>query len=387
MTDGKSKPTRAPRIISLDGLGESSSEEETAKPRNQAAKVSKSKTKPVTPAKSVKRKPRTVEKARIVREVPDEAAQRINVEELTEIDISESLTPPPPIAKKPRFKWSRLFWGALFGLISLGIGLWVDQLIRDLFARQDWLGWLAVGLTALLIATALAITLRELWGLSRMAKIDGMRETASSAILDDNMTRAKTLADDLIQLYSDRPDTARGRGLLEEHSQQIMDATDLIALIERDLMHPLDEKARGLVMGSAKRVSVVTAVSPRALVDIGYVLLENVRLIRRLAELYGGRPGTLGFWRLARNVIGHLAVTGSIAVGDGLIQQLVGHGLAAKISARLGEGVVNGLLTARIGIAAIDVCRPLPFTEKTRPSIKDFMGELTRFSTKESEQG
>ena len=384
MTDSKSKPARAPRIISLDGVGVSSAEGETAKQSVAESKGVKAKS-PISKSKPAKRKPRTVEKTRIVREVPDEAAQRINADELSELDISESLTPPPPIAAKPRFKWSRLFWGALFGLISLGIGLWVDQLIRDLFARQDWLGWLAVGLTALLIVAALAIALRELWGLSRMAKIDGMRETASSAMLDDNMTRAKSLADDLIQLYAGRPDTARGRGLLEEHSLQIMDATDLIALIERDLMHPLDEKARGLVMGSAKRVSVVTAVSPRALVDVGYVLLENMRLIRRLAELYGGRPGTLGFWRLARNVIGHLAVTGSIAIGDGLVQQLVGHGLAAKISSRLGEGVVNGLLTARIGIAAIDICRPLPFTKETRPSIKDFMGELTRFSTKDSE--
>jgi putative membrane protein len=147
---------------------------------------------------------------------------------------------------------------------------------------------------------------------------------------------------------------------------------------------PLDQKARSMVMGSAKRVSVVTAVSPRALVDIGFVLFENMRLIRQLAELYGGRPGTLGFWRLARNVVGHLAITGSIAVGDGLIQQVVGHGLASKLSSRLGEGVVNGLLTARIGIAAIDVCRPLPFSEETRPTIGDFMSELTRFSSKDT---
>ncbi len=133
-------------------------------------------------------------------------------------------------------------------------------------------------------------------------------------------------------------------------------------------------------MGSAKRVSVVTAVSPRALVDVSYVLIENMRLIRQIADLYGGRPGTLGFWRLARNVVGHLAVTGSIAVGDGLVQQLVGHGVAAKISTRLGEGVVNGLLTARMGIAAIDVCRPLAFSDQNRPKVGDFMGELVSLS-------
>jgi putative membrane protein len=156
----------------------------------------------------------------------------------------------------------------------------------------------------------------------------------------------------------------------------------LVRLAETGLLAPLDQMAQKMVLDSAKRVSVVTAVSPRALVDVGYVIYESSRLIRRLAELYGGRPGTLGLFRLARRVVAHLAVTGSIAVGDSLIQQLVGHGLAAKLSARLGEGVINGLMTARVGIAAMDIVRPLPFVAVRRPGIGDFMSELTRIGGK-----
>ena len=181
----------------------------------------------------------------------------------------------------------------------------------------------------------------------------------------------------LVHLLSARPQTARGRARLVETEGEIIDAAHLIELAERELMAPLDREARALILGSAKRVSIVTAVSPRALVDLGYVIYESSRLVRAMAELYGGRPGKIGMLRLMRDVIAHLAVTGSIAMGDSLVQQVLGHGLASKLSARLGEGVINGLMTARIGIAAMDLCRPMPFRALKRPGIGDFIGDLT----------
>lgn len=358
---------RKPRAFVVDELRE-------AEP-DPAVKDGPSKKTSQTRTKSKSRKPKAVMDEAVLRTVPDSAAQRDGLPENDPSALAESLTPPPLVVKR-RFKWSRIFWIALTGLVSLGIGLWVDELVRSLFQRNEWLGWAAAVLTGLLVLAALAIATREIVGLMRMAKIDHLRDRAVKAHEQDAVKEARQVVDDLVDLYSSRPDTAKGRAALSLHEGEIIDGRDLLALAERDLLAPLDRRAQGLVMGSAKRVSVVTAVSPRAIVDLAFVAMENLRLIRRMADLYGGRPGTLGFLRLARNVIAHLAVTGSIAIGDGLIQQVVGHGVAARISSRLGEGVVNGLLTARIGIAAIDVCRPLPFTAQTRPTVRDFMGEL-----------
>ena len=67
-----------------------------------------------------------------------------------------------------------------------------------------------------------------------------------------------------------------------------------------------------------------------------------------------------------------------MASGDSLIQQMLGHGVAAKLSARLGEGVLNGLLTARLGLAAMDVARPLPFAALPRPKLSDIAADLIR---------
>ncbi|MDD9909942.1 MAG: TIGR01620 family protein [Ahrensia sp.] len=328
-----------------------------------------------------RRKPKSARPEAVIRTLPDDAVLRSHERATASMDLEELTPPPTPVANKAGFRWARLFWIALGGLVSLSMGLWLDSLINSLFARQDWLGWLAVGLTALLVAAVIAIIVKEALGLARMQHIGGLREKATKTGGASDLRRARSLIADLEKLYENRPDTAQGRAALSAHNEDILDGRDLLGLAERDLLRPLDARARALVIGSAKRVSVVTAVSPRALIDVGFVLLESMRLIRRVADLYGGRPGTLGFLRLARNVIGHLAVTGSIAVGEGLVQQLVGHGVAARISTRLGEGVVNGLLTCRIGIAAIDVCRPLPFSDQYRPTVSDFLGELMPLST------
>ena len=72
-----------------------------------------------------------------------------------------------------------------------------------------------------------------------------------------------------------------------------------------------------------------------------------------------------------KSVGAHIAITGGMAVGDSLVQQIVGHGIAARLSARLGEGVLNGLLTARVGLSAMAVCRPMPFAAEKPPGVAD----------------
>lgn len=282
-----------------------------------------------------------------------------------------------PPAPRKRFSFAKVAFGAFGALLSLAFGLWTDELIRNLFTRADWLGYTALTALAIGILAVLAIVLRETAGMMRLAAVQTIKVEAEAAILETKPARTRTLVDRLCALLAAKPETAKGRATLKAAEHDIIDPPHLLALAERELLGPLDRQARALILGASKRVSVVTAVSPRALVDLLYVLYESARLVRAMADLYGGRPGTLGLIRLIRDVLAHLAVTGSIAVGDGLVQQILGHGLASKLSARLGEGVVNGLMTARIGIAAMDLCRPLPFKALKRPGIGDFIGDLT----------
>jgi putative membrane protein len=283
-----------------------------------------------------------------------------------------------PIVVRRRFGWGTLFWIATGGLVVLGAGLGIVKLIEDLFARSESLGWVGLGFAAAAGLALAVVTGREMFGLMRLAAIEKLHVRASAVLTSDDRAESRAIVEDLLKLAHQNPHLARARTALTEHAGDIIDGADMIRLAERELMTPLDQEARRIVSVAAQRVSVVTAVSPRALFDVLFVFVAALRMIRQLARLYGGRPGTLGMISLLRHVITHLAITGGMAAGDTLLQQMLGHGIAAKLSQRLGEGVLNGLLTARLGLAAIDVTRPLPFTALPRPALTDLAGDLLR---------
>ncbi|MDE1992903.1 MAG: TIGR01620 family protein [Rhizobiaceae bacterium] len=320
-------------------------------------------------AETPRRKPQSFDTEIVL--TPDEEDPFLNPE-LGALDATAAIAVP----RRRRFSFGKVALGALGVLLSLAFGLWTDELIRNLFSRADWLGYTALTVVAVGILAVLAIVIRETAGMMRLAAVQAIKTEADAAIMETKPARARALVSRLCTLLESNAETAKGRATLKAAENDIIDAPQLIDLAERELLGPLDRRARALILGASKRVSVVTAVSPRALVDILYVLYESAKLVRAMADLYGGRPGTLGMIRLMRDVLAHLAVTGSIAVGDSIVQQLIGHGLASKLSARLGEGVVNGMMTARIGISAMDLCRPLSFRALKRPGISDFVGDL-----------
>ena len=281
-----------------------------------------------------------------------------------------------PMGEKRRAPWLGLFLSGLFGLLMLGLGLALENLIVSLFSVAPWLGWVALAFALVAAVAFLALVGREAAGIWREQKIERLREAAIDALAVKDHKAAKAIVSDLLNLYGARASAARGSARLKALTEEIIDADDRLAIAERELLAPLDAQARRAIAGAAKQVSLVTAVSPRAIVDVAFVIFVAVRLLRTLARIYGGRPGLFGFLRLAKAAFNHLAITGGMAVGDSLMQQVLGLGLAARISAKLGEGVLNGLMTARFGLAALSVCRPLPFIREEPPKIGDVAGEL-----------
>lgn len=312
---------------------------------------------------------------------PERLPQAFSPEDVPEVEESgfepEAAAAELPLTKKRNWLLSVALW-ALGLTLSLSLGLAAEALITDLFAQYEWLGWLATGIVTVLVLAVIALALREWLAVRRLRKLGRLRQRADAALQSNDMKDGEAIVSEVAALYTGRPDLARARASLEPVLDQIFDGTDRIHAAERALMSPLDRRARALTSAAARRVTLVTAISPRALVDLAFVAWESMRLARAIATLYGLRPGLFGSWRLFGAILGSLAVTGGIALGDSVIQQLLGQSLAARLSARLGEGLVNGLMTVRVGIAAMRVTRPLPFSALKQPVVMDFLPDLAK---------
>ena len=257
-------------------------------------------------------------------------------------------------------------FGALFSFV-LSVSAWT--FVTGLLTSHPLLGWIAAALTLLAAGIAAIMALREAAAFARIARLDRMRAAADAAMAAGDLAAARRVVDDLARLYAGRAEVSWGLSRLTERRGEVLDADALIGLAEVEVLAPLDALARAEVEAAARQVATVTALVPLALADVATALVANLRMIRRVAEIYGGRSGTLGSWGLLRRVFFSLLATGALALTDDMIGSFAGGGVLAKLSRRFGEGVVNGALTARVGLAAIDLCRPLAFVRLERPGV------------------
>jgi len=269
-----------------------------------------------------------------------------------------------------RFSWiAKLFWGALVSLLLMYLTTAAWDFGADLLSRNIWLGRAAIVFGAVLLFTLLVISFKEFAGFARLSKLDSYRKHAELLRTTPDEEKTALYSRKLRRFYRSRSDMKWAIENLNKQDGEIIDPVGLLDLTEAELMAPLDKAARQEIETSARMVAGATAIVPLALADVFVALTANIRMVRQIAEIYGGRAGTLGSWRLMRAVATHLIATGAVGVADDMIGTVAGGGLAAKLSRRFGEGIINGALTARVGLAAMDVCRPMPFEAVKRPSV------------------
>lgn len=287
----------------------------------------------------------------------------------------------PPAELLPQGRRTPMLALALAGLgvlLVLGLGLQAYGLVLGLFALAPALGWFGLGVLAL---TALALVLgviREVMALRRLRHLGDLRQDAAAVYRREAYGEADDLLRELPRLYADRPGLRAAQRRFAAEDRDDLSDGERLRLFAQVMLEPLDGAANQQIIRAARDVSALTALAPLGLLDSLIVLLRTVMMLRRIAQLYGVRPGIAASLDLLRLSARNAALAGvgdvmSHALGEAL------HGsLLRMVSTKAGQGAVNGLLVARLGIACMQACRPLPFEPGRAPSLSGLRDELLR---------
>jgi putative membrane protein len=304
---------------------------------------------------------------------PAEAPPVPDVMGAVEVPQGRAMQVAATLAARRPSRLARWFWGLLVALVGVVVSTAAWNYVLGLIASNAVLGWAVAGLIGAFALVALAIIVKELGAFSRLARMDRMHRLSEEAVAEENLEKAREFGARLSLMYRGRPELEWHRARFDERKDEPFDALGVLTLAEVELIGPLDALALREVEAAARQVATVTALVPLAFADVLAAMTANIRMIRRIAEVYGGRSGTLGSLRLTRAVMTHLVATGAVAVGDDMVGSVLGGNVLARLSRRFGEGVVNGALTARVGVAAMEVCRPMPFGAERRPKVTSIL--------------
>jgi putative membrane protein len=286
------------------------------------------------------------------------------------------LVPVVPPSPGPARPWRRLlFWSA--GLLLFGLlGLEAHDLLVELFDRSAWLGGAFALLLGGLVAGMFGVVGREAISLARLARVEHLRRDGERLMTSEVHGQAGELLERIEHLYGKRPDSSDALRQFRALASDALNDGEQLRLFATTVLGPLDQRAYQLVRRGARDIGALTALSPLGLLDSALVLTRTLAMLRAIARLYGVRPGAASSARLLRQtLLNVLAADVGELLSDAAVEA-TGATLLGALSAKAGQGVMNGLLAARLGLGAMQICRPLPFTRGQLPSLRQLRAEL-----------
>lgn len=151
--------------------------------------------------------------------------------------------------------------------------------------------------------------------------------------------------------------------------------SELLQLYSKLVLSKVDQKVLAEISKFSTEAVVLVSLSPVAIVDMLIMLWRNLRMLDKISALYGLK---LGYWsriKLIKQVFINMAYAGASELIADFGTEMIGADLLGKMSARLAQGLGAGMLTSRLGLRAMQLCRPLPFDDSS-PKLGDVRKEI-----------
>jgi len=269
-------------------------------------------------------------------------------------------------------------WPVLGGTIALAVVLEISFFLITAFSTNLILG-IAYLLLIGAVITAVGYAIRHYYeDVRQLSSVTTLRSQGEALFKKNEFGQSHFYLGEMTSLYQDRADMVPR---LERYVAKKTDAhsdRDAMLLFSDTVMKPLDKKAYEVTVQRSKETALMIVLSPFAFLDVILTLWRNVRLIRDIASLYGARPGFLSSLSLMKKVLQSLAYAEVTELVADSAAETLGGSIVASLSTHVATGIGGGIMTARVGIHAMQICRPLPYVQSDKPSLKGVRREILK---------
>ncbi|WP_375750059.1 YcjF family protein [Vibrio sp. HN007] len=264
------------------------------------------------------------------------------------------------------------------GLLTSFAGLLGWQAVDTVVTAVQTSDWLTVGWSALAATVAglgVGAIGKELWKLRKLRNHFSVHEQSEELLKSDSVGKGRAFCESLAkeaEIASENPHLDRWRNSVNSsHSDaEVLEMYDAMVIRQQDM------EAKKLVARLSTESAVLVAVSPLAIADILLIAWGNFKLVDQLGEIYGVE---LGYWsrlKLFKLVLVNMAAAGATELATDASMDLLSMDLAGKVSTRVAQGFGVGILTARLGIRAMALLRPIPWKNEDRVRLGEIRKEL-----------
>ncbi|MDF4747937.1 TIGR01620 family protein [Vibrio parahaemolyticus] len=273
------------------------------------------------------------------------------------IETEQELQLEHVIRPRPGRKWLAT------GVFATFAGLVGWQAVDSVVTAVQTADWLALGWAGFMTAVAslgLGAIGKELWKLRKLRNHFSIQEEAELLVQSDSVGKGKVFCEKVAEqsgVLAENPGFDRWQNSINPaHSDaEILDMYDSMVVSQQDKL------ATKVVSQHATESAALVAVSPLAAADMLLVAWRNFKMIDNLSKVYGVELGYASRIKLLRAVFVNMAAAGASELAIDAGMDLMSMDLAGKVSARAGQGLGVGILTARLGLKAMALLRPLPW--------------------------
>lgn len=251
-------------------------------------------------------------------------------------------------------------------MLSAFAGLVGWQAIDTVIVAIQSADWLALGWASFMAGIAslgLGALGKELWKLRKLRDHFSVQEQSEALLVSDSVGKGKVFCQNLAKQGGITPESPAFDKWLNSINPAHSDA-EVLDMYDAMVVAQQDKQATALVSQLSGEAALLVAISPLAVADMLLVAWRNFKMIDKLADIYGVE---LGYWsrvKLFKLVLVNMAAAGASELAVDASMDLLSMDLAGKVSARAGQGIGVGILTARLGIKAMSLLRPIPWKKE-----------------------